>query len=277
MNNIEETILMYVVENNEDNLNNQQGVYSNQRLYADEIILSVKAWRENGGIYKDIPIYAICPTNNTLKPEDAQKLKEMDVIYMEEYMKETENFFCGYWSVPLVGKWCEENLNFKTMIHIDCDMSLIKPLPSPIVNYNKPICGVYDTVSVKDQRPLPEGWKTFDTGFTISKKDSGFYTLFHNELERLTENPGPIWAEYCHDRPQQDIEEFAMDYIYANNLIEMEYIEKYQIGEGYASVDTLDNEELNNVYFWHEHILHEPYYDRIKEKVKYSKRMRALK
>jgi len=268
--------LITIIENNENNLNNQQGVYSNKRLYADEAVLCFENWRANAGWLKDIPIYAICPTNNTLDELETKKLRDLNVVYLEEYMPETENFFCGFWNVPLVMKWCEENLDYETFIHIDLDMNIIKPLPESLVNYHLPICGVYDTVSVKDQRPLPEGWKTFDTGFTISKKDSGFYTLFHNELEKLTKNPGSVWNEYCSDRPIQDIEEFAMDYIYANKLIDMQYIEKYQIGEGYASVATLTDDELQNVYFWHEHILHEPYYDKIKEKIKYNKRMRLI-
>jgi len=274
--NINKNILMYVVENNDNNLNNQQGVYSNKRLYFDELLLSVKAWRDNGGWLSNIPIYAICPTENTLDEDETEQLRDLNVIYIEEYMAETEDFFCGFWLVPLVGKWCEQNLDFDTMIHIDCDMTLIKPLPESLVNYHLPVCGVYDTVSVKDQRPLPEGWKTFDTGFTISKKDSGFYTLFHNELERLTENPGDIWNEYCSDRPTQDIEEFAMDYIYANNLIDMEYIEKYQIGEGYADISTFKDDELENVYFWHEHILNNDKIKIIKQKIQYFKRMRLI-
>jgi len=274
---LNKNILMYVIENNDNNLNNQQGVYSNKRLYFDEIILSVNAWRENGGWLKDIPIYAICPTTNTLNEEETKQLRDLNVIYLEEYMKETEDFFCGYWNVPLVGKWCEENLDFDTMIHIDCDMTLIKPLPETLVNYHDPVCGVYDINSMKDQRELPEDWfRPFDTGFTISKKTSGFYTTFHNVLEEVTDTLDPVWLEYMSQRPVQDIEEFAMDKIYNEKLLDMTYIEKYQIGEGYASVDTLTDDEVEEVYFWHEHILHEPYYDRIKEKIKYFKRIKNI-
>lgn len=269
--------LITIIENNVNNLNNQQGVYSNPRLYADEAVLCFQNWRKNAGWLKDIPIYAICPTKNILSTEEKSKIESLGVTYLEEYMKETEDFFCGFWNVPLVMKWCEENLQEETFIHIDLDMNIIKPLPQSLVDNELPICGIYDINSAKDQRPLPENWsRPFDTGFTISRKNSGFYKLFYDVLTELTKTPDDIWNEYCKDRPIQDIEEYAMDKIYNEQMIDMNTIEKYQIGEGYAKVSTLTNDELQDVYFWHEHILFNKDYDKIREKIEFQKRMRAI-
>ena len=270
-------ILMYVVENNETNINNKQGVYSDKRLYEDEVISSVKSWRKNGGWLKNIDIYVVCPTKNLPEKTTIDTLKSLDVIYLEEYMEETEGFECGYWSVPLVGRWMEQNIEFDNMIHIDCDMSLLRPLPLVMFTLPVPVCGIYDINSAKDQRQLPPGWsRPFDTGFTISSKDSKFYELFEEVLFQITEDLDPLWVEYCSDRPFQDIEEFAMDKIYNENMMEIITVMKYQAGEGYADVDTYDDFEVRNVYFWHEHKMNQQKEHLIRERVQLMKRIRNV-
>jgi hypothetical protein len=53
-------------------------------------------------------------------------------------------------------------------------------------------------------------------------------------------------------------------------------IQKYQLGEGYPSIDTFSDEELKNVYFWHEHLVNKEKENLIKERIKYFKRMKSI-
>lgn len=271
--------LITMIENDDNSINNKSGEYINKRLYESEAIICFTNWRKNGGWLKDIPIYTYCPTKNTPSIETQNKLKDLNVTYIENFIEETDTYFCGYWNVPLVGKIFEETLKEDIFIHIDLDMNLIKPLPREMVESVKDneftICGQYDEYCTKQQRAQPPGWSNpFDTGFIISHRDSGFYKAFYNELKTLTENSGDeIWDKYLSDRPLYDLEEYVMDkHVNLGLEPKVKGIEKYQIGEWYTPVKELTDKELKSVFFWHEHILVSPEYNRIKEKIDYFNR-----
>jgi len=276
--------LITVIENNETNINNTSGQYVQKRMYESEAIICFTKWRENGGWLKDIPIYAYCPTKNKPSKDTIKKLEALNVVYIEQYIVETDNYFCGYWNIPLIGQVCENTLKEDIFIHIDLDMYLIKPLPEYLLNtvmYDNSIviCGQYDEYCSSQQRQQPPNWKRpFDTGFIVSHRDSGFYKIFYKTLKELTITKGDkVWNKYMNDRPLHDLEENAIDKL-VNTMDNPRIIgiEKYQIGEWYTPVDKLTDEELSNVYFWHEHIIVDPIYDRVQEKIKYFKRMRNV-
>lgn len=273
--------LITMIENNEKNLNEEKGIsFCEKRLYEDEAILCFKNWRERGGWLKDIPIYTFCPTKNTISEKTKKEFEKLNVNYIERYLSETEKFISGFYNVPLCGSIFEKELSEDIFIHIDLDMNLIKPLPEVLVNQvadNKfVLVGQYDDGSAKEQRKIGDDWDNpLDTGFIISHRDSGFYQFFYERLMKLTETMGDErWKKNCSEVPIYFLEEYVIDCAYNEKLFPIVPIKRYQIGEGYAKVSTFTNEELEKVYFWHEHILYEKgYYDKVREKLEYAKRM----
>lgn len=270
--------LITMIENNDNSINNQAGEYIQKRLYESEALICFKHWRKNAGWLKDIPIYTYCPTKNTISKETQEEFKKLNITYIENYVSETDEYFCGYWNVPLAGMILEKTLTEDIFIHIDLDMNIIKPIPKELVdsviNNEFIICGQYDDHCTKQQRLIGEDWSNpFDTGFIISHRESGFYTFFYHALKEITELRGDDrWKTLCSDRPLYDLEEYIIDKAYNENIYPIQPIQKYQIGEWYTPVNKLTDEELEKVYFWHEHILVSPEYNKIQEKIDYFKR-----
>lgn len=276
--------LITMIESNTNNLNEDRGIkFVEKRLYEDEAILCFQNWRERAGWLKDIPIYVYCPTMNRVSEETKKKFEELKVNYIENYLVETESFFTGFFNVPLCGMKFEEMLSEDIFIHIDLDMNLIKPLPQELVlqvaSKEFVLVGQYDNESAKYQRKIGVDWDNpMDTGFIISHRESGFYKFFYHQLMDLAATKGDArWKENCGDSPLYFLEEYVIDRAYNEKEFPIKPIQKYQIGEGYAKVATFSDEELRKVYFWHEHILYEKgYYDKIREKLEYRKRMGML-
>lgn len=273
--------LITMIESSECNLNEQRGiVFSEKRLYEDEAILCFQNWRTKGGWLKDIAIYAYCPTMNRISEKTKEEFKKLNVTYIEKYHSETESFFSGFLNVPFCGKIFEEILEEDILIHIDLDMNLIKPLPENLVNSvatnEYVLVGQYDDESAKEQRKLGDGWDNpLDTGLIISHRKSNFYDFFYHKLISLVETKGDArWKEHCADQPLYFLEEYVIDKAYNEKEFPIKPVKRYQIGEGYAKIKTFSREELENVYFWHEHILYEKgYYDKIGERLQYAKKM----
>jgi hypothetical protein len=274
--------LITMIENDDQNINNNSGEYVEKRLYESEAIVCFTNWRKNGGWLKDIPIYTYCPTVNIISEDTKIKLKDLNVTYIENHISETDDYFCGYWNVPLVGKIFEETLEEDIFIHIDLDMNLIKPLSKELVDSvgtnEYVICGQYDDYTSNEQRARPPGWSNpFDTGFVISHRDSGFYSAFYSELKELTETQDEIWNDNLSDRPLYDLEEYVIDKHFNLNMYPyIRPVQRYQIGEFYTPVNEYSDEEVEHIYFWHEHLIPAPDYLKIRamEKINYFKRTR---
>jgi len=270
--------LITAIEGDNNNLNQQRGIISQQRLFESEAILCFSAWRKNAGWLNDIPIYAYCPTKNTVSSKTQEEFKKLNVTYIEKYQPVTETFISGFLNVPLVGKILEEELTEDVLIKIDLDMNLIKPLPVDLVNSDVVVCGQYDDYCAAQQRKMNESWgNPFDTGFTISKRDSGFYKFFYEVLMSTMHSTDPDWEEVRKVSGDYYLEEYVMDKIVYTKLWPVLPVQKYQIGEWYTPVAEFTDEQLKSVYFWHEHILHDPAYNKVREKVEYFNRMRALR
>lgn len=273
--------LVTVIENDDDSINNQSGEHGEKRLYESEAIVCFEAWRKNGGWLKDIPIYAYCPTRNVISSNTKQIFQELKIEYIEKYIEETEEYFCGWWNVPLCGKILEEDLDVDVIIHIDLDMNIFKPLPKELIDSvidgDFSIVGQYDDYSSSQQRISEIPWANpFDTGFIVSTKKSGFYKYWYEALKVLTENKGDeVWKKYCSHRPLSDLEEYVIDVAYNNEIIPIMPIQKYQIGEWYTPVRNHTKDELEKVYFWHEHLILDPEYDNIGERLDFHRMTRG--
>jgi hypothetical protein len=271
--------LIAAIEGDENNLNQQRGIeLANKRLFETEAVLCFKNWRKNGGWLKDIPIYAFCPTHNTITDKTKAEFQTLGVSYIEEYQSITETFVSGFLNVPLICMLLEQRLTEDVLIKIDLDMNLIKPLPEDVVNSDILVCGQYDDYCAAQQRKMHEGWgNPYDTGFTISRRDSGFYKFFFDLLMTTMNSDDPIWEEVRRVSGDYYLEEYVMDKVAYTDMWKVQPIQKYQIGEWYTPVSEFTDDELRSVYFWHEHVLHDPKYNKVREKVEYFNRMAKLK
>lgn len=272
--------LIAAIEGDKTNLNNQKNIVKFDRLFEQESIVCFESWRKNGGWLKDIPIYVLCPTHNTISIETQRKLKRLNVEYIEEYHSITETFTSGFLNIPYVGMLFEERLDVDVLIKIDLDMNLIQPLPEELVNSNFVVCGQYDDYCTKQQRTLEPGWTNpFDTGFMITKKESKFYKKWWSEVNKIL-NEGLHDEEWLKVREQTGdyyLEEYVVDKLFHSDPSVLMPIQKYQIGEWYTPVKEFTDEELSKVYFWHEHLISDPVYDKIREKVEFFNRMKKGK
>ena len=278
----EKILLFTMIESDNKNINNNTGNVTTPRLYEQEAINCFTAWREKAGWLKDIEIICFCPSNNKPSSETIQKLEELKIEYIEQYLPESETMSYGFFMVPLIGKLIEEKYHDKYLIHIDLDMNIIKPLPETLFSDNVIMVGQYDIESSKTQRNKL-GWKLpLDTGFTISHTSTNFYYHFWNffkeSLKKENYKKDTDWiAQGCE---LYFLEEYIADKLYNKNILPIKAIQYYQVGEGYVSVSELSDENLSTVLFWHEHLIidkNDSYNaSRFKQKIEFFRRMKQI-
>lgn len=262
-----------------------------QRQYEQEAIRCFTEWRRNAGWLRDIPIYTVALTRNTISEETSRILKTLNVTYIEAYHPDTEQFQSGYWNIPLSGKYFEEHLSEDVLIKIDLDMYLIKPMKKELFDLvdDVTIVGRYDELSAKhntNKLTFPDRYgQPWDTGLIIARRAAGFYAKFYQKLTQLTSeyNNGVLESTYGLRVKQHDndigvdygaMEEFAVSVMHTDDGIPLRAITKYNLGEFYAPIDIYTDEEVDNIYFFHEHIPYtEPGYDKIRTRINYKKRV----
>lgn len=274
--------LIAPIEANKDNLNWQTKTSPFVRLYEDEAIKCFSSWRKNGGWLKDIHIYALCSTKNTISSTTKSKLKELDVEYIERYDEKSQSYSSGFLNLPYCGKFFETDygIDEDVFVRIDLDMSLVKPLPKSLFENNDSttIIGQYDINSMKDQRTSYPGILPFDTGFMISNKKTKFYSKWYELCFSDVVLKSVEWTNIQKVLGDYYLEEFVVDYMNYNHIMPITPIQKYQFGEGYASVDSFSDDEIDDIYFCHEHMYIDkkfPWgYNSVAEHIKYLKRVR---
>jgi len=278
-----EKIALITAIENINNKNNKNGDFKFKRNYEEEAIKCFKNWRKKAEWLKDIPIYTMCATENFISNETIEELKKLNVKYIEKKLPETDLYNNGFLHVYSVGKYLEENLDEDIFIHIDLDMNLFKELPKDLFNIKNydVICGAYDKSSLKYQRNN-FGKEIFDTGFIISQRKSLFYTKFMNGLLNFLNNIDEKYKLILKERKNlplnnYDIEEYYFDKIYHENTFNLKIkpVKNYQLGEGYPSIDEYNDNELENIYFWHEHLYYDKNsYNKLYEKLTFKKRLK---
>ena len=267
------------------------------RYYEEEAIKCFRCWRKNGGWLANIPIYAICPTKNTISLKTKEKFKELNVTYIEKYFPETDNYDCGFWNIPLVGKWAEDFLEEKLLIKIDLDMYLIKELPKWLfdraISMNQDIVGAHDSMAHEylAGKRMVEYEYLFNTGFTLTKSSNTFFKEHYWTLKKLIDDfhsseegfrkkyhltvsnkdnadSGVNNFEYCL------LEELAVTFMSKNEGREIYPFENYYLeaeeNELESSVVKFD---LNKIYFIHEHIDRDVKFKNAKVKIQYAKEL----
>ena len=253
---IKSAALILTVESNENKGGGGGYEQGGCRLnLEEEAIKCVESWRKYGGTLKDIPIYAMCCTDNPPSLRTIVALKKLGVTYIEEYLPISDGFPAGWWNVPLCGKWFEQNLKEDLLIHIDLDITLIKELDERIFYHDpqKAIakCAVYSEEFPDDETHINGVEKTFVTCILSSWREYGFYTKWFDTMMDIWSTwtkDSNSWWNYC------NIEEHAVDYLYHVKKYNLNILNKVQIGCGYDSVDSLTDEEFENVYFLHGHL-----------------------
>lgn len=261
------------------------------RHYEQEAVRCFTEWRKNAGWLKDIPIYTIALTKNGISDNTKAVFQDLGVTYIEQYHPETETYENGYWNIPLSGKYFEEHLTEDILIKIDLDMYIIQPLPETLVIscVTNTLVGRYDDLSAKhnaNKLTFPDRYgQPWDTGLVITKRVAKFYTQFYETLKQITHeyDTGVFENKYgLHIKQHDDdcgvdygaIEEFAVSVMYTDMGVPLTPITKYNLGEFYAPIDIYTDDEVKQIYFFHEHIpCTEPGYDRLRTRVAYAKRM----
>lgn len=256
------------------------------RTLEEEAIRCVKSWRKYGGLYKDIPIAAVCVTKNPPSMGTVIKLNQLGVTYIESPIEGTDKHPAGWWATPLGGRLLEECSDHDFIIHVDLDMMLLRELDVETVairNGNIAKCAVYSD-GFEDDKDIDPRWKkTFVTCFITSWTECKFYTLWHKkmmeldsiwrkrfqkEIEGTKKWSRDDWWDYC------NLEEHAVDCLYYEDELPIEKIEKVQMGLGYEGVGDLTDEELRSVCFFHNH--HDDVEDYEKTLKEYARRRMKL-
>lgn len=249
------------------------------RYFEEELIRCVKSWRKNGGWLKDINIYILHSNDSSIKEDTIRSLLDMNVIYIDDFNNDSVNFINGFLNEPYCGKYFEKIKPIKEEITIklDLDMQLLKPIPKNIIEMSneKIIIGQYDEKSVKNQRDFYFEQLPFDTNLIITNRKFNFYEKYYDMCfsdvilnNDHYKNIQKIYGNYY-------LEEFVVDYLNKNIFDNILPIKYYQYGEGYPSISEYPIEEIENIYFLHEHIYKNnkfPYnYNPIKERMNYLK------
>jgi hypothetical protein len=285
-------VLFAPVEANLKDINSTKDKFN--RYFEKEAIKSFSCWRENGGWLKDIPIYAVCSTKATLSEETRKKFRELNVTYIESYQPVTETYECGFWNIPLVGKWIEENIQADVFIKIDLDMYLIRPLPEYLFyNLKKSVVGLHDHLAEMHLASISEKYPTFkhffNTGFTISTPQSKFFTLqmkylimIEEEFKKLgvegfRQKYGPNIVENTTREDPTSIEHRLMEEmcvsIMYNDGIPIEPIRNYYLETNEYELDKSVQFNLNKIYFIHEHIDDNLSQTNLINQIKYKKKL----
>lgn len=285
--NSDRVALIVSVESNENNLNLMTKTISVRRFYEDEALLCFRSWRKNGGWLKDIPIYCVCPSKNTIKHATQEEFKKLNVEYIEYFDENIFDYSSGFLTLPFVGQLFETKVQISQdiLIKIDLDMQLLKPLDSKLfdcLDYGATVVGQYDKYSVRDQRQSYLDFLPFDTGFMLTNKANMFCKLWYELCFKSYVVNCNEWQKTNIQFGDYYLEEFVVDYIYANKLAKIIPVQRYQYGEGYAMINTFTNDELKSLYFLHEHLyadkrmLVTPEYNSICERLEYMKRKQNI-
>jgi len=264
------------------------------RFFEKEAIKSFSCWRKNGGWLKDIPIYAICSTQATLGEETRKKFRELNVTYIEAYQSITETYKCGFWNIPLVGKWAEENIQADVFIKIDLDMYLIRSLPENLfLDLKKSVVGLHDHLAEMHLSSISKNYPAFkyffNTGFTITTPQSKFFEQqlkylieMEEDFEKLgvhnfKEKYGPNIVENTTREDETAVEHRLMEEMCVSIMyrdgVPIEPIQNYYLETNEYELEKSIKFDLNKIYFIHEHIDSNLSQTNLINQIKYKKKL----
>jgi hypothetical protein len=249
------------------------------RFFEDEAIRCFGSWRRHAGILKDIDIYCVHLNRSAIKDETVAKLKNLGVKYIDDPQECADDFKIGFLNEPLCGYYFSRfpETRDKISIKIDLDMQIFRPIDMSLLPFGDEIViGQYDERSAKGQRATINGNLPFDTNYIVSRLDNGFYERYFQLCtdSSILESDG--WKKLYLESGWYSIEEYVIDMMSSKGEFHIRPVQNYQFGEGYPSVDSYTDEEVETISFLHEHIYRNgefPYdYDPIAERLRFFRR-----
>lgn len=228
--------------------------------YVQEAFLCYRSWRKHGGGLKDIPIYALCITENKLSQADIDTLTELNVNYIEIPPVDAATLISPYCHVINCGVWAEKNLKHEYFLHIDLDMSLlpgsdIKRFFNGVTDENTGL-GVYPSQSVEPSRLSIHVksreiiYQYFETCLIASTRESGFYAKWNDELHKYVSQ---LNKEEYSESEIYEMEEFIIDVMHSreDGIIAISH---FEVGLGYVLPENITKEEILQYCFLHQHL-----------------------
>lgn len=257
---VKDIALVAHIEANGSNLNTQMQVVPGAvRMYESEAVRCFKSWRQNAGWLKDINIYCVCCTKNTISQQTVEQFSALGVSYIESYEPNSESFSSGFITIPWCGKFFEQPgaIPENILVKIDLDNVVMKPFPVRwFDNLDKQVVvGQYNEAFDDIERHCYEDFP-FDTSLIIEDKRMKFYELYYSlcfddkvlkskEWEQIKAQTGEYW-----------LEEFVVDYINHNNLASIMPVRDYQYGQGYPSMSYfITKHRTQDLCMSHNHIV----------------------
>lgn len=243
--------LITVIESDEVNIDSKNTTF--KRLFEKEAIRCFTHWRKNGGVLSNIDIYTVCITKNTISNSTKEKLKELNVTYIESYHPETENFDCGFYNKPLGCKYFEDILEHDFLIHIDLDMYL---MTEPKFEW-KNSCMIYDKKQILSERIHLDNSviDTFNTCFMLMKREDKIFDKWWNKLKSMDlhyKKEKKYYESNYKNLEYRKLEELSFDVL--SKEISIHNISNCIFGETYTKLSDMSVEELEKIYFHHFHI-----------------------
>jgi hypothetical protein len=243
--------LITVIESDEVNIDSKNTSF--KRLFEKEAIRCFTYWRKNGGNLSNIDIYTVCITKNKISNFTKEKLKSLNVTYVEEYYPETENFDCGFYNKPLGCKHLEEILEHDFLIHVDLDMYLMK---EPVFNLQNS-CMIYDKKQLSSERiHLDETViDTFNTCLMLTRRKDKIFSKWWDKLKFIDSHykkEKEYYDKNYKNLEYRKLEELSFDIL--SKEISIHNIPNCIFGETYTKLSEMSLEQLNSIYFHHFHI-----------------------
>ena len=218
----------------------------NYKFYEYEAINCVYNWRLNGGWLKDIPIYCLCCTKNIPSQKTIDKLKELNVTYIEDYNPDIDNSNYLFLNAVYTQYYFSKLLKDYKLIYIDLDIYLQNPLPKQLIESNLISIAYYDKQPIA---PVEFVYRynnlsvCFNTYFIIFNANDNFIEIHYKLINDL--NYISFFNKYIFYKENVDtyfFEEGLFDYVYLNQL--------YPVNQ----YNLLKSSELEQKYFIHKHL-----------------------
>lgn len=232
--------------------------------YEDELFLCCSSWRKYAGRYKDIPIFAICPSKKVLPEKAIDKISGLGVNYIQEYFPEVENYPCAWYNKPRVCSWFEQETDFELIIHLDLDCYLIKEVDGNFLTIPKGYDAKIAYYSEKEQKDFnSETLIEYNTGCIVAER--GFYTKWYETLMKRLEESRDESHKYLCELEEAVLSEGGFKiYNWVDPTLEDVYLyRRYDIKQYY--------EQEGRFYFFHDHVSNENLEDLIKLMMKVHK------
>lgn len=243
--------LITVIESDEVNIDSANTGFV--RYFEREAIRAFSYWRANGGSLRDIDIYAVCITKNTISSQTKKAFNNLNVTYIESYHDITDTFDCGFFNKPLGCSFLERKLPHDYLIHIDLDMYLLK---EPDIEW-KNSCMVYDSKQAAEERvhldnSIPE---PFNTCYMITRREDFIFSKWWDLLRGLSllYDYDPYYFQRRYGNLEyRKLEELSFDLL--SKHVDIHRIPNMLIGETYTDFSDMTSEEQSRVSFHHFHI-----------------------